>query len=103
MVDVALGVNKPAPTRCFSLPKKDCHAKQAKRNPVRAGIECSDFDQRKRANREPTEVGRTREAEISLFEGDVVDHYGPFLQRAFVTKHAHRDGSQLLEDVPLEV
>jgi hypothetical protein len=39
----------------------------------------------------------------SLLESDVVDHYGPFLQRAFITKHAHRNGSQLLENVPLEV
>jgi hypothetical protein len=44
-----------------------------------------------------------RDKWISLLESDVVDHYGPFLKRAFVTKHAYRYGSQLLEDIPLEV
>ncbi len=36
---------------------------------------------------------------ISLLESDIVDHHGTFLQCAFVAMHAHRDGSQLLEDV----
>src|SRR6266404_8386548 len=40
---------------------------------------------------------------ISLLESNIIDHHGPFLQRAFVAMHAHRYGSQLLEDVSLEV
>jgi hypothetical protein len=40
---------------------------------------------------------------ISLFESDVVDDHGPALDPTFFAEHAHGDGSQLLENITLQV